>query len=138
MKAIHLLNDLIHIIYPVFVLNKNSRGEELVFLKGLEDGGIVDCVSNTQCEATENHVHLFDRVNKQDREAALGVSLAIARNLKASLQRHFPERDFVVYLDLNYDDSVIVRFHQRWIQEPLYYEPSDLQKEYEIGQLVIV
>lgn len=86
-----------------------------------------------EIEALENHVHLFEGVKKRFRKDVKKISVSIAKNLSEHLKAKFPNREFVVLLELNYKDSVIVRFHQIRKNEDLYMDPKYFKDEYESG-----
>jgi hypothetical protein len=92
----------------------------------------------TSTEALENHVHIFDRVKKKYRNDVTEISLAIAQNLHKCLKKDFPSKTFVVYVSLNFEDSIIIRFHQIWEKEVLYYDPEFWQSEYDSGRLIMI
>ncbi len=92
-----------------------------------------------QTEALENHVHLFDGdgIKKQYQKDVKTISIAIAENLLKCLKFEFPNKKFVVLLELNFQDSVIVRFHQIRDNEDLYFDPKYCADEYENGKFMI-
>jgi len=126
-----------YLIYPDFHIMKDSSGQEMVFLcehKQIENWVVEN---RTVVEALENHVHVFDNVKKRYRNDVKRISIAISRNLLRSLMQQFPDKSFVVYLDLNYKDSVIIRFHQIWADEEIYYEPKCFQSSYDNERLIM-
>lgn len=86
-----------------------------------------------EIEALENHVHLFEGVKKFFQKDVKNISIAIAKNLLNNLKTNFPNKKFVVLLELNYKDSVIVRFHQLRKSEEIYMDPAYFQEEYDSG-----
>lgn len=84
-------------------------------------------------EALENHVHLFENVKKRDQSKVSIVSISIAQNLLKRLKHEFPEKSFVVFLELKFKESVIVRFHQLRDKDDLYIDPKLFPKEYKKG-----
>lgn len=138
-RYINSLAEQDFLLCPKFYTIKNGE-DELIFL--LTNQQKINQISsdifssNTQCEALENHFHLFDRVHLKYRKDIKRISIAIARNLFSTLQFEYPNKKFIVYLDLNYQDSIIVRFHQVWEDEALYYDPILFEKEYRSGKLI--
>jgi len=104
-----------------------SNGIEYVVFKSSNIDSIEDSVDDkTAFEAVENHIHLIDDIkrNEYDKLAEIGKKLgrAVLNNLKAFL----PNKKFVVFVTLS--DSMIIRFHQKWEDEPEYFtidEESD-------------
>lgn len=140
MNIYEKIANIIPIIYPRFNIVRNNKSEELILLntKGEyninEDAADEDkelassCCDiwhdNTQCEAVQNHFHLFDKVGMKNANVVIGIGTAIAKNLLNELVKQFPTRKFVVYLEVNPVDSVIIRFHQVWDNEPPYFDLS--------------
>ena len=83
-----------------------------------------------EIEALENHVHLFENVKKCLQEEVKLISISIAQNLLKWLKNQFPNKKFVVLLELNFKDSVIVRFHQIRDNEDLYMDPKYFSEQY--------
>ena len=88
-------------------------------------------------EAVENHVHLFDNVPKHLIQDVKKISIAIAQNLLSRLKSDFPDKRFVVLLELKYEDSITVRFHQIRENCSLYIDPEEFPKEYQEEQLMM-
>jgi hypothetical protein len=133
------LSSLLPILYPSFYSLCTAKNEELIFLDNGDrlssrvdkNGGVVaDFISEdkTQCEATNNHFHLFDRVGEKGCPDAIQVGTAIAKNLLRNLLQVYPSKKFVVYLEVNEKDSTIVRFHQIWDNEPPYLDISQFNQ----------
>lgn len=132
------LADAEYLICPKFYVSKDKNGHEMIYLfehQKIFNHAIED---KTGDEALENHVHIFDNVKKRWRKDVKIISEAIARNLFHTLKLEFPNKKFVVYLDLNYMDSVIIRFHQIWENEDLYYDPKFCKQEYDTGKLIML
>ena len=135
-------HTMLYIIYPQFVVVRDRDGKKLILLDDdcdTEDGIDVFSVFNsrTEFEALNNHVHLFNKVKIKDQRYVEDISTSIALNLKKSLMLQFPQNEFIVYLDMNFNDSVILRFHQIWENEDLYYDPRFLTDD-ESNQLRII
>lgn len=92
-----------------------------------------------EAEALENHVHLFDcdGINKRYHKDVKTISIAIAENLLKCLKYQFPNKKFVVLLELNFKDSVIVRFHQIRDNEDLYMDPKYYDEQYKNGKFML-
>ena len=124
-------------IFPDFYTIKDSENNEYVFLK-TEDNEIKllkSVTDKTQLEAYENHIHLFGKVKKKYQKDAVKVAQLITNNLVKVLGMRFPNKQFIVYLDCDFEDHIIIRFHQIWKNEPPYYDVSDYSTitEYTVG-----
>ena len=127
MNKYKLLLDLLPILYPSFCCRRDSLDNELVFLnrgQGVKDAPMI-VSDKTQCEAFENHFHLFGRVKEENRLSARALGVAISENLVKELRGTFPGKSFVVFLTIDWNDSTIIRFHQIWENEPLYFNPQE-------------
>ena len=58
------------------------------------------------------------------------IGRAVANNLLHALGLEFPDKKFIVFLEVNVKDSTIVRFHQQWDDELPYF---DLNQTYQEG-----
>lgn len=132
MRKYELLLSLLPLMYPDFYLQKDQDGNELVFLDiGNHEKDIqIATMDKSQCEAIANHVHLFGRVNMANKAAIERIGLAIAKNLCRTLVQAYPDKRFVVFLQVNINETTIIRFHQIWEGEPLYF---DINQSYHDG-----
>lgn len=58
------------------------------------------------------------------------MGFKIAQNLKTKLNTDFPNKQFVFFLELNFEESSIIRFHQIWNGEPLYFDVKEVSNIY--------
>jgi len=79
----------------------------------------------TAFEALENHTHLLDNLTKEEFERLIPVAQNLGKSLLNNLICNFPEKHFIVYVSIQVHDSMIIRFHQKWENEPPYYNPAD-------------
>ena len=79
----------------------------------------------TQLEGYENHFHLFGKIRKRYQKKVEVVTNLILQNLIKELRQNFPNKKFRVYLDCDFSDHVIIRFHQYWEDEHPYYNPDE-------------
>lgn len=49
----------------------------------------------------------------------------LCRIVLFKLKSQYPEKNFVVYVSIKLNDSMILRFHQKWDGEEPYYNVSD-------------
>ncbi len=94
-------------------------GNEFVVYKSSNITEIKDIEDKTAFEALENHVHIFDNITKCQKESAVYFSKKLGKILLDNLSYKFPQKHFVVFVTVN--TSVIIRFHQKWNDEPWYY-----------------
>lgn len=137
MKDFDFFLNFKYVIFPDFYTVKDLDDNEYVFLKTDEKKTeyLKKVADKTQLEAYENHVHLFGKLRKNKRDNAAGVAKLILENLVKQLKIKFPEKKFHVYLDCDYTDHVIIRFHQHWEDECPYYDTNEFSSiiEYTIG-----
>lgn len=128
MKALKELERLLPVLYPKFYTITDDLNNELVFLdigaSKISKKENICIKDRTQCEAVENHFHLFDKLSVQDISLIKEVGTIIAQNMLNSLKQSFPDKSFIVYLEINIKDSTIIRFHQIWKDEALYFDTS--------------
>jgi hypothetical protein len=134
LKKYELLLGLLQVIYPVFCVKKDSEGNEFVlFDTGSCKEDILGVIADkTQYEAVENHFHLFNRVSEENKETIEKIGTAIAKNMLRALINTFPEKKFIVYLEVNIKDTTIVRFHQIWENELPYFDVKQFRGEAKI------
>lgn len=137
MKIFNFFNDYQFIIFPVFYTAKDSDNNEFVFLKTEEEeiSFLNSVTDKTQLEAYENHVHIFGKVKKKYQHDFFEISKLITDNLIKQLELNFPNKKFHVYLDCDFTDHIIIRFHQHWCDEHPYYNVKEFStiKEYLVG-----
>lgn len=103
----------------------DERGNEYVLLANNTLNCVEGIGDRTQFEATENHVHLVDCLTKREYSRGAEVAKSIGKALLCSLRSAYPEKQFAVFASLSLNDSLIIRFHQKWPNEPLYYSVDD-------------
>jgi hypothetical protein len=123
MSEYDFLLRILPIVSPEFYTVKDQEDNEFVFLNS---EGKVKNISNrkidkTQCEAIHNHFHLFNRINFNKKIKAINIGIAISKNLLNALSFNFPQKKFIVFLEVNIKDSTTIRFHQIWNDELPYF-----------------
>ncbi len=129
----NIIFDLEEVIFPEFYTGKDNKGNEYVFIKTSEEVNnqtIVFQKDKTAFEAFENQIHLWEKIKKKDQEKYKNLGFKIAQNLKTKLNTDFPNKQFVVFLELNFEESSIIRFHQIWNGEPLYFDVKEVSNIY--------
>ncbi len=82
-----------------------------------------------QFEAVENHVHLSDNIKKKDFDKAVEIGRILGETLLNALKEKYPDKEFCVFVTVDVGDSMIIRFHQVWENEPVYYNPDDFNSD---------
>lgn len=113
----------------------DQAGNEYVFFADTPFASVTDVKDKTEFEALETHVHLLDNITKEEFGKLTSAARSIGAVVLHSLQTHFPQKRFVVYVSLKLHGSMILRFHQIWENEEPYYNVSqwnsDTEKVYE-------
>ena len=98
----------------------DSNKTEYVVYKSSVINNIEDSVDDkTAFEAVENHVHLIDDIKKADYAKLIHLGNQLGKALLNNLTATYPSKRFVVFVTLT--DSMIIRFHQKWENEPEYF-----------------
>ncbi|MBD5439234.1 MAG: hypothetical protein HDR37_11865 [Treponema sp.] len=137
MRFLDFIINFQFVIFPKFYTVKDAENNEYVFLrtKDEEIRSLSSVSDKTQLEAYENHVHLFGKVKKGYQNDAMTVANLITNNLVKELKVNFSNKKFHVYLDCDFSDHIIIRFHQHWKDEHIYYDVKEFSTitEYTIG-----
>lgn len=127
MNCFKSIIELQAILFPVFYTVKDTENNEYIFLK--TGDSIINSLNKvsdkTYLEAYENHFHICDKVKKSVQQTAFTSAKLITNNLIQQLKIKFPNKKFYVYLDCNFKEHVIIRFHQIWKDEDPYYDKKD-------------
>ena len=115
----------------VFKTIFDEKGNEYVLFSVSEYDSIQNIEDKTAFEALENHIHLLERIKKQEFESLIPVAKILGQTLANSLKTQFPNKKFYVYVSLRLNDSMIIRFHQKWENEEPYCNPADFVGEIE-------
>lgn len=83
----------------------------------------------TQFEAVENHVHLIDNVKKSDFDELIEIGRVLGEMQLNALKSKYPDKEFCVFVTVDIGESMIIRFHQVWENEPVYYNPDDFNSD---------
>ena len=100
----------------------DEKDNEYVVFSNNKINKISDIADKTQFEATENHIHLYDKVKKRELEELTLIGQIIGKSLLCVLKSTFPQKKFIVYVSITIGDSMIIRFHQKWQNESLFYD----------------
>ncbi len=102
-----------------YVIYANSKITETDF----------DIEDKTQFEALENHVHLIDSVKKNDFNDLIETGRILGETQLNALKAKYPDKEFCVFVTVDVGESMIIRFHQVWENEPVYYNPDDFNSD---------
>lgn len=132
MNKLSLYNELVDIFE--FKIIHDNMGNELVIYKNssstIFEGTIIE--DKTAFEALDSHFHLIDNIRRYDKKILVEFGEKIGKIMIERLSFHFPNKHFVVFVTIT--DSMIIRFHQKWENEPYYYSDENLDKnEYMIS-----
>ncbi|MBR6192866.1 MAG: hypothetical protein IKQ66_01750 [Treponema sp.] len=137
MNGFKTIIELQDILFPKFYTVRDSENNEYIFLKtgGPEINSLNKVADKTQLEAYENHFHICGKVKKSVQQIAFTSAKLITNNLIQQLKLKFPNKKFYVYLDCDFRDHIIIRFHQIWKDEEPYYDIKDFPniEVYKIG-----
>lgn len=101
-------------------LDKN----DYVLLKSSNINYIDDIIDDkTAFEALENHTHLLDDIKKSEYAELTEIGKKLGRAMLNNLKANFQNKKFIVFVTLS--DSMIIRFHQQWENEPEYFTVDD-------------
>ena len=117
-----------------FELVSNSRGIEFVLEKTVHDreAYIDNITDKTAFESTVNHFHLLDRLTEEEFNALYLPCKKLCEIFLRYLCSLFPQKRFCVYVTATKGDSLILRFHQYWKDEPPYHSELWTDQEWVI------
>lgn len=101
----------------------DEKGDEYIIYKSSGITEISRVEDRTAFEATENHVHIFDNITKCQKQSVVDFSKRLGQILLDNLSFKYPHKHFVVFVTVN--TEVIIRFHQKWENEPWYYSVDE-------------
>lgn len=102
----------------------DEQGNEYVLFAHNGLSSITGISDRTEFEACENHVHLLEKLKKNDLRASLDAAKVLAQALLDVLRFRFPHKQFIIFVTAHIGDSMIIRFHQKWENEDPYYDPQ--------------
>lgn len=101
-------------------------GDEFVLLRSSTIESIDFPIDDkTAFEALENHVHIMDHIRKSEMTELVNASKILGMSILSHLKTNYPEKDFYVFVSIKQGDSLIIRFHQKWVHEKPYYDVCD-------------
>ena len=109
----------------------DEKGNEYVLFEHSFCEKIKNIQDKTEFEASENHVHLIDNINKDEFERLVPIAKSLGQALLNCLKCDFSDKEFVVYVSIHLKDSMTIRFHQKWENEEPYCWPEEFMSEKE-------
>lgn len=128
MKKIELLKEFSEIFGFKTVTDKNGN-EYVVCADSVLDKIGFEPEDKTQFEAVENHIHLIDNVKKSDFEKLTEIGKILGETQLSALKAKYPDKEFCVFVTIDIGESMIIRFHQIWKNEPVYYNPDNFNSD---------
>ncbi len=128
MKRLDYFSLLAGLFY--FEMVSDEKGNEYIFFLNSSNEPVNNVIDKTEFEASENHVHLLDRINKDEFTKLFPIAEKLGNALLNALSFNYPNKNFIVFVTIELHDSFIVRFHQKWDDEEPYYNPSDFTSPY--------
>jgi len=119
MKKDHF--DLLNSCFSLFEFKTvfDNEGNEYVLNASNKTDEITDIEDKTAFEALQNHFHIFDNIRADQKKDIINFSNKFGKALIDILAKNYPSKHFVVFISV--DTTMIVRFHQKWKNEPWYY-----------------
>lgn len=128
MKKIDILKTVANLFQFKIITDENGN-EYVVYVDSSMNEVGFELEDKTQFEAVENHVHLIDRVKKSDFEELIEIGKAIGETQLNVLKSKYPDKEFCVFVTVDIGEAMIIRFHQVWEKEPVYYNPDDFDSD---------
>ena len=124
MRKIELLKTVAYIFDFKTVTDENGNEYALYADSGINEINF-EIEDKTQFEALENHIHLVDNVKKSDFCELIEIGKILGETQLNALKSKYPDKEFCVFVTVDIGESMIIRFHQVWENEPVYYNPDD-------------
>ncbi len=126
MRTIKLLHSIAR-LFDFKVVKDTDGNEYVVYKHSHMDSVGTPPEDKTAFEALENHEHISVRQKKSDFDNACFIAQKLGNAQLAALKQAFPDKNFIVFVSVH-KDEIIIRFHQKWANEPVYY---DVNAKYE-------
>lgn len=128
MKKIELPRDFSEMFDFKIVTDENGN-EYVIYANSVLDEIGSEPEDKTQFEAVENHIHLIDNVKQSDFDKLIEVGRILGETQLSALKSKYPDKEFCVFVTVDIGESMIIRFHQIWDNEPVYYNPDDFNSD---------
>jgi hypothetical protein len=110
----------------------DEQGNEIVLFAQSNYDFVENIKDRTEFEAYENHVHLIDNIRKNEFNKLVPIARDLGQTLLNCLKFQYPNKQFIVFVSLHLNDSMIIRFHQKWENEEPYCNPSEFTSSKEL------
>ena len=98
------------------------------------------CISlgHTAYESFSNHFHLYaGKIRRSEYQTLRKISISTGQNVYEKLLLTYPNCRFRLYVEINVNEGIVLRFHQIWPGELPFYsdsmiENSKLSKKFQI------
>lgn len=127
MKRIEYFN-LITDIFSFKTLSDEKGNEYVFFKKCCPSNELNNIIDKTEFESFTNHIHLLENIKKEEFDQLITTSKIILETVLLQLIKLFPYKNFCVYVSIHLNDSMIIRFHQKWNNEEPYCNPEEFKK----------
>lgn len=109
---------------------QDTVGNELVCIADVATGERIDymILDKTAYEAVNNHVHLVDDITDYEHLVLAADAEIMCLLIYANLKFEYPKKRFAVFATVQRHDSFVLRFHQIWKDEQMYYMPSNISE----------
>ena len=128
MKKIDILKTVAN-LFEFRIITDENGNEYVVYADSAMNDVGSEPIDKTQFEAVENHVHLIDNVKKTDFEELIKIGKALGETQRSVLKSKYPDKEFCVFVTVDVGGAMIIRFHQVWEDEPIYYNPDNFDSE---------
>lgn len=128
MTKVELLKDFSEMFDFKTVTDENGN-EYVIYANSVLDEIGSEIEDKTQFEAVENHIHLIDNVRKSDFEELVEIGRILGETQFNALKAKYPDKEFCVFVTVDIGESMIIRFHQVWENEFVYYNPDDFNSD---------
>ncbi|MBQ7838102.1 MAG: hypothetical protein IJ395_05720 [Clostridia bacterium] len=128
MRKTELLKNVANLFDFKTLTDKNGN-EYVVYADSKITETDFDIEDKTQFEALETHVHLIDNVKKNDFNDLVEIGRILGKTQLNALKTKYPDKEFCVFVTVDVGESMIIRFHQVWENEPVYYRPDDFNSD---------
>lgn len=129
MRRIKYLNNIVQLFSFKTILDNENN--EYVILNSSQLSKLDTVYDKTQFEFTENHIHILEKINKREFKELDIIAKQIGKALLQILKYNFPDKYFYVFVTISLNDSMIVRFHQKWSGEMPFCNPEEYESSNE-------
>ncbi len=126
---IELLKTVSNLFEFKTVTDKNGNEYVIYAESKISEKDIDDVEDKTQFEGVENHIHLIDNVKKNEFNDLVEIGRVLGETQLNALKSKYHDKEFCVFVTVDIGESMIIRFHQVWENEPVYYNLNDFNSD---------